>query len=142
MTNQELFDKVWDTFVTQRLPRSSDFEDNGCLYVSPTVHDHGCAIGCVLSPAAKQWVLRHDHNDESFGKLRDYYATRPDTPADVRKEITGIPLELGTALQSWHDAMWTDADGKRRQFVTPTMISRLKLIADSFELEVPNEPRH
>jgi hypothetical protein len=57
LTNQEVFDKVWDHFITKKNPQSIDINSGTCLYRGP--QGERCAAGLFI-PDEKYHVELED----------------------------------------------------------------------------------
>jgi hypothetical protein len=131
MTNQEMFNKVWQHFVVEENPASVDRESevgNGCFYRSP--EGNKCAFG-VLIP------------DEFYHeKMEGFTAISLIRGKECENEGRGMREYFGKVdaifisdLQEAHDDNANDYIGSN---FTDAIEVDLKKLAEEYNLEVPN----
>lgn len=121
MTNQKMFDKVWQWFVVEKNPQSvkEDTPDE-CLYRGP--NGAKCAVGCVMPDSAYSTKI------EGLSVAR----LKVDSPAKTLAWASKLPF-ISSALQNIHDAWRPDEQGD----FTPYMEKELTKLAERHELRVP-----
>lgn len=117
MTNQEAFNKVWQTFIVEKAPQSKLWFGL-CSYGKPGTT--GCSVACLLSPEDREtaWRLEREAElgDSLSTSITDFYTRLP--------SVSGVALELLQELQHWHDLQFSDT-------------AYLRYIARKFSLTVP-----
>ena len=115
MTNQEAFNKVYETFLVKRAPKSMAWLDGRyqCSYGEPGTP--GCAVACLLTD---------EERIQAWDFERTYYAM----PSYLRGNGTGVCELLGNttitsldnlstdvlvSLQGWHDNLYGTPDERK-----------------------------
>ncbi len=144
MTNQEAFNKVWDAYVVRG--ERPGYEVGKCKY--PTKDGGKCAVGQLLTE--EQLAKVKQLLDEGFKPRRDLYASTINDVVAVSLfsyigyEAPVTDVFLLTYLQTAHDSaanMASDLSGADidlalfRDYVE----ERLRLVATSFNLQIPEE---
>ncbi len=105
MTNQEAFNKVYETFLVKRAPKSMAWLDGKhlCSYGEPGTP--GCAVACLLTD---------EERIQAWDFERTYYAM----PSHYKRNGTGLcelldhiaitsldnlSTDVLVSLQGWHD---------------------------------------
>lgn len=122
LTRQEIFDKVWDTFVFQRSPRSADMD--GCKYFFKGTR--GCAVGCLLpEDVARKWDTYITSN------IEDIYIKHPQ---EFKTFFNPNDVEFLLYLQNIHD------DPRVIDEIFPLHMKQWLLeFAKEYHLVVPND---
>ncbi len=120
---QDFFDSAWEAFVEEELPQSVD-DAGDCLYNHPTIHNHGCTIGCYKPGWKGRLVCSFVKYDPDFESLSEYFLGTVDaSPALVSS------LQL---LQVCHDQ-------SQPRSLLYNIENFLAAFADRYDLEIPHE---
>lgn len=116
MTEQEIFDEVWDHFVVKKYPRSRGREGDGCMYRGRD--GARCAAGLFISDEQYDW-------DFEGRNLLD------DTVVNALRKDVQEHRGLLRALQRAHDECPEDT--------THVPPDALRAVAEKYGLTVPPE---
>jgi hypothetical protein len=148
LSNQEVFDRVWDHFITKKNPQSIDNpEDHSCLYRGP--NGKKCAAG-ILIPDEKYSPELEDASacpdilidfKESFGgKVFLNWEKASKDPSDlyicrvaiILKDIVEN-VQFVREMQLLHDSIYADSDSLFTQEFRHSMIN----FAERHNLTIP-----
>lgn len=130
MTNQEIFDKVWDIFIIKKIGPS--YDGSICIY-DEKINGHGCAVGCLLPDDIPVDLL-----DQGGG--RTIASIIDDRPTElswkkqcppIRKLLRDISVDFLKTLQQAHDGNASSKD------FSLLMTQDLIGIAKKFNLKYP-----
>lgn len=129
-SKQEIFDKVWQHFITNNNPPGFNSVEKGCCYNTET---GGCAIGCLLSKEDAQTL-----DNYSDGRFPLTVAGAVDIyPEIIYKYISNqVDTSFLTDLQVAHDTSVYHENGVLVNFRHMLTI-RLTTLADKHFLSVP-----
>lgn len=126
-TNQELFNKVWHRFITQR--HCAGFVDGNCVTYDPARPHARCAMGFLVpEKVLKKWLVRFEVTTLCFTSF-----------ITEQLESQGLSKDLAADLQSAHDDAAHPASpkyGRPTPFITG-MRRRLTAVAERHGLTVP-----
>jgi hypothetical protein len=126
VTNQEVFDRVWDYFITKGNPPAVSDEGFGsvklCRY--RTKDGRRCAIGCLIP-------------DELYEEGLEGCPARfiPHASPALEELFAGVSTELLTRLQVKHDTCAKEGD---ETSFTQQYALKLRDIAGKHDLQVPD----
>jgi hypothetical protein len=95
MTAQQIFDKVWQTFVVEKAPKSVN-EAGKCVYGHPDTI--GCAVACLMPRETRQALYEYENKTTSLSVTLLSREIPGEYPAWVDDNII-----LLRSLQSVHD---------------------------------------
>lgn len=127
-SNQEVFDRVWNTFVTEGKPRAVSV--GSCKYrITPVDgEEHGCAIGCQLPAKLYNADYEGAGAYELFGLTETLWPkVEPETQMNLRFHFRYVSFELLRQLQVAHDGARASDD----------LRLRLVALAGKWHLTVP-----
>lgn len=125
-SNQEVFDRVWKTFVTEGKPRAT--ANGTCVYrVPPGVdgEEHGCAIGCQLPTTLYSPSMEHKAVFQLLG-LSSIDVIPQEKQRGIRYHFRYVAAQLLHDLQIAHDSE-----------AVHTLDVRLRGVAATWNLTVP-----
>lgn len=128
MTNQEIFNQVWNHFVVEKHPRS--IKGNLCCYFN---EENGakCGVGCLFS-------------DEEAKELEDKFGGSTIKSIKVDSSTDPSKLSQGTfdKLKAMDSSFLMDIQGRHDVELHTSMerfIQAMRLTADVYRLEVPSD---
>jgi hypothetical protein len=119
VTNQEIFNIVWDWFIVQEKPQSHVI-GTGCAYRG------GCGEKCAVGV-----LLKDEYYERALEGRR---VTSRDVLEALEKSIGDFSINFVSVLQSVHDNYSIESGSTFLEYIT----RRLTQIASQYELEVPN----
>ena len=145
MTPQQVFDKVWDHFITKKSgPGVSNF---GSASLEPVPCYQGpCAVGVLLSEEDRN-ALDSMNMPIGITITRIHMGFKPLSDAGCAVFLEGNKKDMGArlsevlqSLQASHDTAYKET-GSPEHFCANFKM-RLKSIAARFELKLPEEEQH
>jgi hypothetical protein len=131
---QEIFDKVWDTFVVKKTPfaitTDSSYGDTRCVY-DHEINGVGCAVGCLLTKETATLCELEFANT----RVADWYNFTTSTSIVRRQCVKEIGLEQTLENTDFLQALQYAHDFDDHEMLKGQLIH----LAATYELKVPND---
>ena len=131
MTKQQMVDKVYEVFITNKTKAS--IKGDLCQYGDPD-KSAGCAVACLVSHKTRSSLHELESSGEypCNGLTVDNYKVKALLP---KKLLLNLPLL--SSLQFWHD----QADAKHKRLNTRERIDAFKHLCEDYGLKFPGDRR-
>ena len=136
LTNQEIFNKVWQHFIVEDKPYAYDPDTQLCSYL--TKEGHQCAIGLFLSEKQAKDLTGMDVSDHQFGPVAIEVFGRPIHSLGNESVYNYTMNDFGRFLKRLQEAHDLSQQATSRQAQKPQFEFMLRLTATEFNLDIPS----